>query len=76
MNEEGGACTLSVERKVEVLNITVCAEDFAQVCLVDVARELLYHDLEDGSVQLEFLKNGGIVTFELLGVGDLLGLRV
>ena len=67
---------MSVERKVKVLDVTVCAEDFAEMCLVDVARELFYHDLEDGSVQLDFLKNGGIVTFELLGAGDLLGLRV
>ena len=43
---EGGEVTLSVEGKVEVLNITICAKDFAKVCLVDVARELFHHDLE------------------------------
>ena len=46
LKERRGRSTLSIERKVQVLDITVCAEDFAKMCLVDVARELFYHDLE------------------------------
>ena len=36
---------LPVDRHLEVLDVAVAAEDLAQVRLVDVFRQLFYHDL-------------------------------
>ena len=47
ITEQRRKSTLSVERKVQVLDITVGAKYFTNVCLVNVACELFYYNLRN-----------------------------